>query len=139
MVGIGECPGKCRFHDSCFFLIGAGKGLSFCFDGGDYIRLGRGSISDNCSCTPVSCPSTSRPISVDNVISLRWSDGGGATLAFYVIVISSTSNSRNRGGNSSFVRGALLPWWRWKMNDVLSVLKIRWQESGKFFSFSTET
>ena len=32
----------------------------------------------------------------------------------------------------------MLPWWRWKVDDVLSVLKFGWQESGKFFSFSTE-
>ena len=57
---------------------------------------------------------------------------------FLVGFISSTSDSRNSGGNLSFVRGAMLPWWRWKMNDVLSVLKIGWQESGEFLSFSTE-
>ena len=79
--------------------------MSFCFDGGDYIRLERGSTSDNCSCTPVSRSSTSGPINVDNVISLIRSDGGKATLPFKVIVISSTSISKNRGGKSSVVRG----------------------------------
>ena len=82
IAGIGKFPGYCRFHGSCFLLIGAGRGWSFCFDGGDYIGLERGASSDNCSFTPVSCPSTSGPIGVDNVISLIWIDSGEATLAF---------------------------------------------------------
>ena len=119
--------------------MGAGKGSSFCFDGGDYIRLERGSSSDNCSCTPVSCSSTSGSIAVDNVISLVCNDGGKATLSFYGVVISSTVNTWDRGGDSFDMRGALLPWWRREMDDILSVLKIRWQEGREFFCFSTET
>ena len=124
---------------ACFFLIGAGKSLSFCFDDGDYIRLERGSSSEDCSCTPISCSSTSRSIGVDNVISLVGGNGGKATLPFYAIVISSTGNTWDRGRDSSNMRGALLPWWKWKMRDVLSVLKIRWQDSWEFFCFSMKT
>ena len=113
--------------------------MSFCFDDGDYLRLERGSSSDDCRFTLVSCSSTSGSIGVNNVISLVWGDGGETTLSFYAIVISSTGNAWDRGRNSSDMRGALLAWWRWKMSDVLSVLKIRWQESREFFCFSTET
>ena len=116
-------------HGSRFFLIEAGEGTSFCFDDGDYFRLVRGSSSDDCCCMPVSCSSTSGSIGVNKVISLVRNDGGKATLSFYVVVISSTGNTWDRGGDSSGMRGALLPWWRMKMDDVLSVLKIRWQES----------
>ena len=35
-----------------------------------YIRLERESSSDNCSCTPVFCSSTSGSIGVNNVVSL---------------------------------------------------------------------
>ena len=59
-------------------------------------------------------------------------------MAFEVGVISSTRDFRNRDGNPSFMGGALLTWWGWKMDDVLSVLKVWWQESGEFFSFSME-
>ena len=81
----------------------------------------RGSSSDNCSCTPVSCSSTSGSIAVDNVISLVCNDGGKATLSFYGVVISSTVNTCDRGGDSSGMRGALLPWCRREMDDILSV------------------
>ena len=60
-------------------------------------------------------------------------------MLFYAVAINSTGNTWDRGGDSSGLRGVLLPWWRWKMNDVLSVLKIRWQESREFFWFLTET
>ena len=59
-------------------------------------------------------------------------------MAYLVGVTSLASDSRSSDGNSSFMREAMLPWWRWEMNDVLSVLQIGLQESGKFFSFSTE-
>ena len=139
MVGTGECPRLCRFHGSRFFLIGAGEKTTFCFDDGDYLWLVRGSSSDDCSCTPVSCSSTGRSIGVNNIISLVWNDGGKTTLSFYVVVISSTGNTWDGGGDSSSMRGALLPWWRREINDVLSVLKIRWQESQEFFCLSTKT
>ena len=60
-------------------------------------------------------------------------------MPFQVVIIGSTSNTGNRGGNLSVERRALLPWWRWKISDVLSVLETRWQKSREFFSFSTET
>ena len=59
-------------------------------------------------------------------------------MPFYVVVVSSTGNTRDGGGDSSGMRGALLPWWRRKMNDVLSVLKIGPKKSREFFCFWTE-
>ena len=47
-----------------------GKSPSFRFDGCNYIRLERGSSTDNCSCTPISCSFASGSIGVNNVISL---------------------------------------------------------------------
>ena len=78
----------------------------------------------------VSCPSTSRFISADGVISLVRSNDVEAASTFYINVISSTSDTRNSGK---------LPWRRWKMVDVLSVLKFRWQKSRKFVGVATET
>ena len=58
-------------------------------------------------------------------------------MAFEVGVTSLASNTWNSGGNLTFLSGVMLPWWRRKMDDVLSVLKFGWQESGQFFCFST--
>ena len=81
----------------------------FVFDDGDYIRLERGSPSNYCSRTPISCSSTSGSTAVDNVISLVLSDSGKATLPFCVVVISSTGNTWDGGGESPGMRGVLLP------------------------------
>ena len=72
------------------------------------------------------CPSTSGSISVDDVVNPIWSSAGEAVLAFYIGVISSTSNTWNSCGNLSFVSGAMLPWWRWKMMFCLC-----WSSGGK--------
>ena len=56
----------------------------FClgFDGGNHSRPDWGSSSDNCCSPQVSCPSTSRFIGVDGVISLVWCNGCETTLVF---------------------------------------------------------
>ena len=50
----------------------------------------------------------------------------------------SSSDTRNSGGNTFLMKGAKLPWSRWKMDDVLFMLKFVWQKSGKFFGLATE-
>ena len=91
--------------------MATGECSSFGFDGlGIHFRLDWGSSSDNCCCNSVSCPSTSGSISVDGVISLIWSNGGKAATAFSISVINLTSDTRYSCGNSSFVKGAKLPW-----------------------------
>ena len=55
--------------------------FSFRLDGGNYFRLDRVSRSDDSSCTPVPCSSTSESIGVNSVVSLVQSNSGETALA----------------------------------------------------------
>ena len=91
--------------DWMFLTEWTGECSSFGFDGGNHFRLEWGSSNNNCCGTPF-FSSTNRSISVVR------RNGEEAASVFLIKVISSTSDTRNSGGNSSLVTGAKLPWWR---------------------------